>query len=81
MQSRLISKKQDIEAELKCGVRDPARKQYLTARLVQIENDIRCMVFSPEEVEKNEFTYASDKTLVGKQYYVPLPSWIANDKK
>jgi hypothetical protein len=55
-------------------------EQYLT-RLLQIENDIRAMGYSPEEVEKNEFTYAPDKTVVSKQYYVPLPSWIANDKK
>ena len=39
------------------------------------------MGYSPEEVEKNEFTYAPDKTVVSEQYYVPLPSWIANDKK
>jgi len=81
IESRLISKKQDIEAELKRGVRDPRRKQYLIARLLQIENDIRCMGFSPEEIEKNEFTYAPDETVVSKQYYVPLPSWIASDKK
>jgi hypothetical protein len=56
-------------------------EQYLIARLLQIENDIRAMGYSPEEVEKNEFTYAPDKTVVSKQYYVPLPSWIANDKK
>jgi hypothetical protein len=55
-------------------------EQYLT-RLLQIENDIRAMGYSPEEVEKNEFTYAPDKTVVSKQYYVPLLSWIANDKK
>jgi hypothetical protein len=81
MQSRLISKKQDIEAELKRGVRDPRRKQYLTARLLQIDRDISSMGFSPEEVKKNEFTYVPNKTLISKQYYVPLPSWIANDKK
>jgi hypothetical protein len=52
MHSRLISKKQDIEAELKRGVRDPRRKQYLIARLLQIDRDISSMGFSPEEVRR-----------------------------
>ena len=81
IESRLVTKKADIERELRRGVRDPRRKQYLIAQLLQIENDIRAMGFSREEVERNEFTYAPDKTVASKQYYVPLPSWIANDKK
>jgi hypothetical protein len=55
MQSRLVTRKNELERELRRGVRDPARKRYLTARLVQIENDIRSMGFSDEEIEKNEF--------------------------
>jgi hypothetical protein len=80
MQSRLISKKQEIEAELKRGIRDPRRKQHLTARLVQIDRDISSMGFSPEEVKKNDFAYDDKKVTVGnKQYFVPPPSWF-NDK-
>jgi hypothetical protein len=80
MHSRLISKKQDIEAELKRGVRDPRRKQYLTARLLQIDRDISSMGFSPEEVEKNDFVYDDKKVAAGtKQYFVPPPTWF-NDK-
>ena len=51
MQSRLVLKKQQIEMELKRGVRDQRRKQYLTARLLQIENDIRCLGFSADDIE------------------------------
>jgi hypothetical protein len=81
MQSRLISKKQDIEAELKRGGRDPARKQYLIARLLQIDRDISSMGFSSEEVKKNDFAYDDKRVTVGnKQYFVPPPSWF-NDKK
>jgi hypothetical protein len=77
MQSRLILKKQDIEWELKRGVRDPRRKQYLRARLLQIDRDIASMGFSPEEVEKNDFAYDDRKVTVGnKQYFVPPPSWF-----
>lgn len=80
MQSHLISKKQEIEAELKREVRDPRRKQYLIARLLQIDRDISSMGFSPEEVEKNDFAYDDKKVTVGsKQYFVPPPSWF-NDK-
>jgi len=74
MESRLVSKKREIERELRLGGRDSRPKQYLISRRLQIENDIRAMGFSLEEVERNEFTYAADKTVVSKQYYVPPPS-------
>jgi hypothetical protein len=72
MQSALISKKQEIERELKLGVRDPARKRYLTARLLQIENDIRSMGFSENEIGSNEIAYGGVPGSVSRQYYVPL---------
>jgi hypothetical protein len=50
MQSRLVTRKNEIERELRRGVRDPQRRQYLIARLLQIENDIRAIGFS--ELEK-----------------------------
>jgi hypothetical protein len=77
MQSRLICKKQEIENELKRGVRDPGRKQYLIARLLQIENGIRAMGFTEAEIARNDFSDGG-KTVESKQYLVPPPSWITN---
>ena len=79
MQSRLVTRKNELERELRRGVRDPARKRYLTARLVQIENDIRSMGFSDEEIEKNEFADGG-KTISGRQFLVPLPEWTTDKK-
>jgi hypothetical protein len=82
MQSRLVLKKQQIEMELKRGVRDQRRKQYLTARLLQIENDIRRLGFSADDIESNDFAYSADEKKLSKAYYVPLASWTSStDKK
>lgn len=80
MQSRLILQKQQIERELRRGVRDPRRKQYLIARLLQIENDIRCMGFSEEEIEKNDFAGSGKTVSIGQQYLVPLAGWATDEK-
>jgi hypothetical protein len=74
MQSRLVTRKNEIESELRRGVRDPARKRHLTARLLQIENDIRAMGFSEEEIENNDFADGG-KTISGRQFLMPLPEW------
>lgn len=79
MQSRLISKKREIEQSLRRGVQDPRRKQYLTARLLQIENDIRAMGFSEEEIAKNDFADGG-KTISGRQFLVAPPSWTTEKK-
>ena len=56
--SRLVSKKREIERELRLGVRHPARKRYLIARLIQIENDIGSLGLTPDEVETNNIQRA-----------------------
>lgn len=70
MQSRLISKKQDVEHELKLDVGDLKRKRYLLARLSQAERDISVMGFSADDIEKSDSSYAgaNNKVAVSKQY-------------
>jgi hypothetical protein len=82
MESRLVNRKNEIERELRLGVRDPRRKRYLLARLLQLERDISSMGFSESDIDKNDSAYFSDKKEIGnKQFYVPLPMWTATDNK
>ena len=69
---------------LKLGVRDPRRKRYLTARLLQLDNEIRnVMGFTEGEVKANDVAGpANIKQVESKAYNVPLPEWhAAADKK
>ena len=82
--SRLVTKKQSIEQELRLsGIhRDPARKCYLEARLVQMNRDIAALGFTKDEIDRNDVNAdADEKTVGGKQYFVPPPSWWQNDNK
>jgi hypothetical protein len=80
MESKLVARKNEIENELRLGVRDPQRKQLLLTRLLLIERDFAAMGFSPEDVERNGFSYDPNKKDVGnKQYYIPLPAWTVSD--
>lgn len=63
IESRLITRKNQIETELKRGVRDPKRKQYLLENLLLLERDIGIIGFDQEEIKKNNFIeYRSRKT-------------------
>jgi hypothetical protein len=77
MQSALVTKRNEIERELRLGVRDPRRKANLTARLLQLERDIGSMGYSKEEIESNEIATGDDnkKTVESRTYFVPPPSW------
>jgi hypothetical protein len=77
VQSALVTKRNEIERELRLGVRDPRRKQYLVARLLQLDRDIAAMGYSQEEIERNDVKTGDDnkKTDGTKQYFVPPPSW------
>lgn len=55
IESKLVHRKNEIEVELKRGVRDPRRKKYLLNNLLLIERDIGLMGFSEEDIEKNDF--------------------------
>jgi hypothetical protein len=82
VQSRLVSAKQDIERELKRGVKDPRRKAYLTARLLQLERDIGVLGFSEDEIKRNNFVGAggaNTKQVGSDTYYVPLPTWNSSN--
>lgn len=79
IESRLVSKKKSFEIELKRGVSDPKRRQYLVSRLLQIENDIRALGLTPEEIKTNNVQTGTDggKTISGQQFLVPPPSWVS----
>ena len=83
IESRLVTRKNQIEMELRRGVRDPRRKQYLTARLLQIENNCRCMGYSEAEIRNNDVNTGHDntKTVESNQILVPLASWVAEPKQ
>jgi hypothetical protein len=82
MESRLVSKKREIERELRLGVRHPARKRYLIARLIQIENDIGSLGLTPDEVETNNIQAGTDtgsannKIATGKGFLIPPADWL-----
>ena len=85
MQSKLVSRRAEVIHQLKIlsqrervGIRDDKKKRQLTAILLQLERDIQSIGFSPEEIEKNEFSYHADKVEVSKHLIIP-PSW--HDKK
>ncbi len=78
IESKLISAKRAIEAELKRYPRDPKRKQFLLARLLLIEKDIRAMGFTSQDLERNEFAGAGTnniRTVESTQYLVGVPEW------
>jgi hypothetical protein len=86
MQSKLVSRRAEVIHQLKIlsqrervGIRDDKKKRQLTAILLQLERDIQSIGFSPEEIEKNEFSYHADKVEVSKQHLIMPPSW--HDKK
>jgi hypothetical protein len=58
------------------------RCRRCAARLLQIENDIRRLGFSADDIESNDFAYSADEKKLSKAYYVPLASWTSStDKK
>jgi hypothetical protein len=71
IESRLISKRDSIIAEMKqCP--NPQRKQRLLATLLGLERDIKRMGWTDEEVKQNSFEYSgSNRTIEGRQLYVP----------
>ena len=76
VQSRLIIAKNDIERELRRGVRNPQRKDYLTARLLQLDRDVARLGFSEDDIKRNNFGGAANTKTVGSDtYYVPPSSW------
>ena len=77
MESCLIRKRNDIEFELRRGVRDPRRKKYLLARLLQLENDCGKMGFTPEEIKTGELSY-NQNAVESKS---PLPEWAVSNSK
>jgi hypothetical protein len=81
--SQLISKKQEIERELRWGVQDSKRKRHLLARLGELQRDIGRMGFSDEDVAKNDFAYSPNvQTVESQQHYVPLPThWDGAEKE
>jgi hypothetical protein len=87
IQSKIIATIQSIKHELEISRHqriDPRRKQYLTSRLLQLEKEAGAFSFSEEEMKTGEINVSSDKQVVSKTYYVPLPSWTTStdtDKK
>jgi hypothetical protein len=84
VQSALINKKLQLETEIKRGVRDPKRRQYLINRLLQIESILSAMGFSPEDVERNDFAFAgsggaNNRGVTSDAHLVSLPSWMKED--
>jgi hypothetical protein len=78
--SALISKKHQIEREPKRGVRDPQKKAYLIARLLQIENDIKSLGFSEQEIESNDVACGKANHPIARQYYLPPSEWTFGKK-
>lgn len=66
IESRLVSRKNELERELKKGVRNPQRKQYILANLRILERDINCLGFTEEEIKENNFKYRDRKEPVQK---------------
>jgi hypothetical protein len=81
VESRLVTSKNEIEQELGRGVRDPARRRYLTERLLQLDHEISAVMgFTSEEVQKNEFDYFSKEAKVQKQSLIMPTAWVASEK-
>ncbi|MGO9399902.1 MAG: hypothetical protein ACLP19_18975 [Xanthobacteraceae bacterium] len=75
--SRIISKIQDFEHELKMGAFrpiDPRRRHYLTESLKQLRRDVQSMGYTPDEIEKNDVYAGVDKVGIQKQYLVVPPT-------
>ncbi|MGO9049822.1 MAG: hypothetical protein ACLQFW_23575 [Xanthobacteraceae bacterium] len=77
--SHIITAINEIERELKLGVwRNPKRKAYLQNRLAQLTREVTALGFTEEEIKSGEINVGSDKQVVSKTYYVPLPSWTTS---
>ena len=71
IESRLVTRKNNIERELKIGVRDPKRKQYLLENLLLLERDIGRIGFDEEEVKKNNFQEYKRRKTATEQPKIP----------
>jgi hypothetical protein len=84
IQSAIVSKMLSIREELRLAQykpADPKRKNYLLQRLLQLENEARAMSFNEDELKSGEIAVGPGKDVVSRQYYVPLPSWVADSGK
>jgi hypothetical protein len=80
LQSRLISRKREIERDLKINRgMPPQRKQALIQTLIGIERDIKALGLSDEELKSNDIKYARIGEIRSQSNYMPLPSWVAQD--
>jgi hypothetical protein len=77
--SRIIAKRQQIERELRQGVRDPRRKIFLIHRLIQLERECAAMSFTEAEVKTNDIGYGKTGEVRSQTNYITLPSWVAAD--
>ena len=76
--SMLVRRKNEFEEELRRGTADPKRRQYILARLRQIQNDIGALGLSETEIKTNEIQTGHDKdvTVGNRQVFIPPASWV-----
>ena len=67
MESRLVTRKNQIEAELKRGVRDGRRRKYLLENLLLLERDIGLIGFSEDEIKQNNFKEYRSRKIATEQ--------------
>jgi hypothetical protein len=82
MESRLVSRRNEIQNELRLmrygsGRRDPRRQDALEATLRGIERDIKAMGFSEAEIARNNFAYGGDRRGIQRQFLID-PTGIAS---
>jgi hypothetical protein len=81
IESKLISKKRELEAALRRGIRDPTKRNYALQHLLKVESEIKAMSFTEDEVKTNDIAYGKTGEVRSQAHYVPLPSWTASQPK
>jgi hypothetical protein len=80
IESRLVSKKAELEFELKLGVRDPKRRAYLTQRLLGVERDIAALGLQEDEIRSNDVAVGhKQKQTNQNSFLVPPPDWYGTE--
>ena len=90
IESRFVARKNELENELrllnmreKVGVKDPRKRNYLLASILQLERGIQALGLSKEEIETNNVRAGHDldkNVAVGKRHLI-APQWTGTEKK